>query len=89
MVAIGMHRQAYYDNLDKYRKYDNEKYIWADTTGTYMESYKYFQSYRSQLLNHYLLFHRSYIDEANGFLKKFAINDAHLWKRYSIDFAKH
>lgn len=82
IVEIGERRLAEYDDLEKYRQYKNEKYLWPDTGGTLLMSYKYFHAYRNQLINHYLLFEQSYIDEANGLLKKFAITIDDLKQRY-------
>jgi hypothetical protein len=73
-VGLGAVHCCYYDDLEKYRKYDYEKYISTSEDSTYLQSYKYFQPYRNQLLNYYLLFNQSYIDDANDVIRQFTID---------------
>jgi hypothetical protein len=68
-VGIGGGRCCYYDDLEKYRKYDAEKYIL--TNANYLQSYKYFLPVRNKLLEHYLQFSQTYINEAIALRSKF------------------
>jgi len=81
-AGIGSGRCCSYDDLEKYHKFDNDRYIAEGGHGTYLQSYKYFNSYRNQLLNYYLLFEQSYIDKANKLLEEFAIEVDDLKQRY-------
>jgi hypothetical protein len=69
-VGINAGRCCSYDDLEKYRRYDNVRYLSADLERPYMQSYKYFQSYRNQLVNYYFLFRQIYIDAADDLLKQ-------------------
>jgi len=72
-IDFGSGRCCYYDNLTKFNQYSQHKYL--AITGVYLQSYKYFDAYREELLNKILKFDITNITNSDKQVKLFNENN--------------